>query len=51
MRNGWPDAKAGLPQDVTIFFQFCDEISQANGTLMKGEQLAVPSTLPKDIKR
>ena len=46
-RNGWPDTKAGLPQDVTTFFQFCDEISEANGILMKGEQVIVP----KDMKR
>ena len=40
-RNGWPDAKAGLPQDVTTFFQFCDEIRQANRILMRGEQVTV----------
>ena len=50
-RNGWADTKAGLPQDVTTFFQFRDEISEANGILMKGEQAIVPSTLRKDMKR
>ena len=50
-RNGWPDTKAGLPQDITTFFQFRAEISEANGILMKGEQVIVPSTLRKDMKR
>ena len=40
-RKGWLDAKAGLPEDVTTFFQFCDEISQANRILMRGEQVTV----------
>ena len=50
-RNGWPDTKAGLPQDVTTFFHFRDEISEANGILMIGEQVIVPSKLRKDMKR
>ena len=28
MRNGWPDTKAGLQQDVKMFFQFCNEQSK-----------------------
>ena len=50
MRNGWQDTKAGLPQDIT-FFQCCNKISKANGILMKGEQVIVPSMLRKDMKR
>ena len=49
-RNGWPDTKAGLPQDITTFFQFHNEISEANGILMTGEQVIAPSTLRKDMK-
>lgn len=51
LSDGWPHSESHLPKELTPYFAFRHEISEANGILMKGERVIVPSTMRKDMKQ
>ena len=50
LKYGWPDHKAQLPAELTPYFPFRQEITEANRIIMKGEQVTVPSTMRMNMK-
>ena len=49
IQTGWPKNKADVPVCIRAFSGFHEEISVADGLLLKGEQLIVPASLQKDM--
>ena len=47
--NGWPDIQSQIPEEVQPYWNFRDELSEADGVLLKGERLIIPSCLQQDI--
>ena len=47
--NGWPDIQSQIPEEVRPYWNFRDELSEADGVLLKGERLIIPSCLRHDI--
>ena len=47
--NGWPDIQSQIPQEVRPYWNFRDELSEADEVLLKGERLIIPSCLQQDI--
>ena len=47
--NGWPDIQSQIPEEVRPYWNFRDELSEADGVLLKGERLIIPSCLQQDI--
>ena len=47
--NGWPDSHSQIPEEVRLYWNFRDELSEADGVLLKGERLIIPSCLQQDI--
>ena len=49
IRSGWPDERTDLPEDVQSYWNFKDELSEAEGIIMKGEKIVIPTSLRKDM--
>ena len=47
--DGWPDIQSQIPEEVQPYQNFRDELSEADGVLLKGERLIIPSCLQQDI--
>ena len=47
--NAWPDSQSQIPEEVRPYWNFRDELSEADGVLLKGERLIIPSCLQQDI--
>ena len=47
--NGWPDSQSQIPEEMRPYWNFRDELSEADGVLLKGERLIIPSCLQQDI--
>ena len=50
LKDGWPNHKPQLPVELTPYFSFRQEITEANGIIMKGERVIVPTTMRMDKK-
>ena len=49
IRSGWPDERTDLPEDVQSYWNFRGELSEAEGIVMKGEKIVIPTSLRKDM--
>ena len=49
MLNGWPVIQSQIPEEVRPYWNFRDELSEADGVLLKGERLIIPSCLQQNI--
>ena len=48
IRTGWPDSRADLPEDIRAYWNFREELSDAGGIILKGEQIVIPANMRKD---
>ncbi|XP_041472606.1 uncharacterized protein K02A2.6-like [Lytechinus variegatus] len=48
--EGWPDHKSQLPQSLTPYFGFRDEVSLSDDLIFKGERLVVPKQVRQKMK-
>ncbi|XP_041472558.1 uncharacterized protein K02A2.6-like [Lytechinus variegatus] len=48
--EGWPDHKSQLPQSLTPYFGFRDELSVSDDLIFKGERLVVPKQVRHKMK-
>lgn len=51
IRNGWPESKRNVPQNVKNFFSFRDELSVVENLVFKGTKLVVPHSLITETLR
>ena len=43
VQSGWPESKTDLPDGLSVYWSFRDEITTVDGLLFKGSKLIVPS--------
>ena len=48
--TGWPNDKQALPPELGPYFPYRDEITVADGIVLKGERVVIPSGMRKTIK-
>ena len=49
IRRGWPETKKQTPKDVQDFWNYRDEISEADGILLKGEKIIAPQKMRNEM--
>ena len=49
IRSGLPDDRIDLSEDVQSYWNFRDELSEAEGIIPKGEEIVIPTFLRKDM--
>jgi len=49
--SDWPENKASLPQSISVYFNYRDELSVQDGTVLRGERVVIPSSMRADMKR
>eukprot|EP00731_Ephydatia_muelleri_P022033 Em0014g624a len=49
IRTEWPDNRADLTEDISAYWNFREELSEADGIILKGEQIVIPVNMQKDI--
>ncbi|CAC5383467.1 unnamed protein product [Mytilus coruscus] len=47
--DGWPDEKNEVPKEVFEYWNFRDELSNVNGTILKGEKIIIPTSMRKNM--
>ena len=47
VRSGWPQSKTDLPDGLSVYWSFRDEITTVDGLLFKGSKLIVPKASQK----
>ena len=48
--KGWPDTRKELPDQVTPYFSYRDELTLHDGLIFKGENVVVPESMRKPLK-
>ena len=49
VKEGWPDKKVDVNEDIKIFWPFRHEITMIDGLIFKGWKLIIPRTLRNDM--
>ena len=49
LRCGWPDNRSQIPNFIRPHWTFREELSEANGIILKGEKIVIPSALRKEM--
>ena len=49
IKCGWPTNRFQVSNDLKPYWTFREELSEADGILLKGEKIMIPSTLRKDM--
>jgi len=49
--SGWPENKTLLPQSISSYFDYRDELSVQDGIVLRGERVVIPSSMRADMKR
>ena len=47
--SGWPARRTQVPSNLEMYWNFRDELSVADGIILKGEKLLIPTSLQKDM--
>ena len=42
IKNGWPTFIKAVPPELQKFYSFCNELTMANGLILRGDRLVVP---------
>ena len=48
--EGWPEKSSTVDPLAQSYYRYCNEISYAEGLLLKGNCVIVPSSMRKDIR-
>ena len=48
--KGWPDTRKDLPDQVTPYFSYRDELTLHDGLIFKGENVVVPESMRRPLK-
>ena len=46
---GWPEKRSQAPQELRDYWNYRDELSEADGIILKGEKIVIPHTLRKEM--
>ena len=49
IRSGWPEKRSQLHQDLRDYWSYQDELYEADGIILKGGKIVIPSTLREDM--
>ena len=49
IRDGWSEVKYDLPQNVREYWNFRNELSEADGIILKGENIVISTTMRKQM--
>ena len=49
IRNGWPELREQVPNEIKNFWNYRDEIHEIDGVLFKGEKIIVPESLKQSM--
>nr|XP_022296799.1 uncharacterized protein K02A2.6-like [Crassostrea virginica] len=49
IKNGWPETKAEVSQDIHAYFPFREELVMQNGLIYKGERIVVPTAIRNNL--
>ena len=49
IQNGWPDKISEAPKEIQPFWTYREELSEADGIILKGEKIVIPQSLRNDI--
>jgi hypothetical protein len=49
IRDGWPEVKYDLQQNVREYWNFRNELSEADGIILKGENIVISTTMRKQM--
>ena len=47
--SGWPDKLSETPRELKPFWTYQDELSDADGIILKGEKILIPQSLQEDM--
>lgn len=47
--SGWPENQSEIPQELRPYWNFCEELSETRGIILKGEKVVVPHSLRKEM--
>ena len=51
IQNGWPDEKDKVNPEVRHYFGLRDELTIADGVILKGERIVIPKCMRKDVMK
>jgi transposase InsO family protein len=51
IRNGWPEKKNEVPNEVRPYFDIRDTLGYQNGIILKGERIVIPLSLRREMKQ
>jgi len=49
--TGWPENKTSVPQSISTYYDYHDELSVQDGIVLRGERVVIPSSMRADMKR
>ena len=49
IRRGWPERKSEIPQELNGYWNFREELSEAEGIILKGDKIVIPVSLRKEM--
>ena len=49
--TGSPENKASVPQSISTYYGYRDELSVQDGIVLRGERVVIPSSMKADMKR
>ena len=49
IQNGWPEHKQHIPPDVLPYWKVRQDVNEADGILLKGNQIIIPASMRQEI--
>ncbi len=49
IRSGWPEKRSQVHQDLRDYWSYRDELCEAEGIILKGGKIVIPSSLKEDM--
>ena len=49
IRHGWPEQRSETPQELRVYWNFREELSEAQGIILKGDKIVIPVSLRKEM--
>lgn len=51
MSRGWPESRKETPSEIQVFWNYRNEVSEANGILLKQDRIIIPLKMKKEMLR